>query len=128
MKLVQIDKEFAKKHYTDDVAKRRGEDVRKWLLDYITEGPVVAMVIEGINTVELVRKIAGTTEPKAALPGTIRGDFAHISIAYADKKKKPIKNLVHASGSKKEAEYEIGLWFSEGELFDYKTNHHDDIF
>ena len=128
MKLIHIDINFAKKHYTEDVAKRRGENVRNWLLEYITEGPVVAMVIEGINAVELVRKIAGTTEPKSALPGTIRGDFAHISFGYADKKKKPIKNLIHASGNKKEAEHEINLWFSDSELFKYKTNHHEDIF
>lgn len=128
MKLIHIDKEFAKKHYTEDIAKRRGEKVRNWLLDYITEGPVVALCLEGVNAVELVRKIAGPTEPKEAVPGTIRGDFAHVSYSYADRNKKPIKNLIHASGSKEEAEAEVGLWFSESELFDYKTSNHDEIF
>ncbi len=123
MKMIHIDREFAEKHYTEDIAKRRGEHVRKWLVEYITGGPVVAIVLEGIEAVEYVRKIAGPTEPKSAQPGTIRGDFAHVSYGYADSKKIPIKNLIHSSGSKDEAKSEIRLWFSESELFPYKTAH-----
>jgi len=123
LKMVWPDKEFASKHYTEDIAKRRGEQVRNWLLDYITEGPVIAMVLEGVEAVEHARKLSGPTEPRIALPGTIRGDFAHVSFAYANKKKSPTKNLVHSSGSKEEAKSEVSLWFSEKELHSYKTAH-----
>ncbi len=121
-KMVWIDKEFAKKHYFD-VAERRGEKVLAALLNMITEGPVLAMVIEGVFAVEVVRKIVGGTEPKTAVPGTIRGDFAHHSYAYTDSKGIAIKNLVHASGKKEEADYEIKLWFKDNELHSYKTVH-----
>ena len=81
------------------------------------------MALEGIHAVETVRKIVGPTEPKEALPGTIRGDFAHHSYAYADKKGISVKNIIHASGSIEEAEEEIKLWFSIDELYEYKTVH-----
>lgn len=128
MKMLWIDKEFARKHYTEDISKRRGEHVRNWLLEYITEGPVIAIAVEGVDAVDFVRKIAGATEPKSAVPGTIRGDYAHVSYAHADEKKIPIKNLLHASGSKEEAKAEIALWFSEKELHSYKTVHEEHVF
>lgn len=121
MKQTWVDKEFAKKHYTEDIAERRGEKVREMLLDYITEGPVVAVCFEGINVIENVRKIVGGTEPKSAPPGTIRGDFAHVSFAYADSNNLPVKNLIHSSGNEEEAKNEVSLWFSEKELHSYKT-------
>ena len=121
MKQVWVDLEFAKKHYTEDIAERRGEKVRTRLLEYITEGPVVAICLEGINVIENVRKIVGGTEPKSSPPGTIRGDFAHVSFAYADEKNLPVKNLIHASGDEKDAKHEVSLWFSEKELHSYKT-------
>ena len=123
MKMQWIDTAFAKKHYTEDIAKRRGKHVREWLLEYITEGPVVAIVLEGLHAVEIVRKIVGPTEPRTAPAGTIRGDFALHSYDYADKKKKSIRNLIHASGNKKEAEQEIKLWFEPDELHSYETVH-----
>ena len=128
MKMLKVDKEFAKKHYTEDITKRRGEHVRNMLLDYITMGPVVAAVIEGVNAVENVRKVVGPTEGKSALPGTIRGDFSHVSYGYADEKKIPVLNLIHASGSDEEAEFEVNLWFSKKEIHDYKTANHEYIF
>jgi nucleoside-diphosphate kinase len=121
MKQVWVDKEFAKKHYTEDISKRRGENVRNALLKYICEGPVVAFVLEGVNAIENVRKIVGGTEPKSAPPGTIRGDFAHVSFAYADEKNISVKNLIHASSDEKDAKNEIALWFNEKELHTYKT-------
>jgi len=121
-KMVWVDEEFAKKHYFD-VAERRGEHILKVLLKTITEGPVLAMVIEGVSAVEVVRKMVGSTEPKTALPGTIRGDFAHHSYAHTDDNGVAIKNLVHASGKKEEADYEIKLWFKDNELHSYKTVH-----
>ncbi len=122
IKMKWIDKEFGKKHYFD-VAQRHGEVVLQRLLNSITEGPVIAMVLEGVSAVELVRKMAGSTEPKSAIPGTIRGDFAHHSYAIADEKNVGIKNIVHASGSLEEAKYEIALWFKPDELHTYKTVH-----
>jgi len=126
LKMVCIDKEFAAKHYTEDITKRRGEKVRSMLLDYITEGPVVAMVIEGVDVISVVRIMTGGTEPSKALPGTIRGDFTHHSFSYTDGKEMAVKNIIHASGNAKDAEKEILLWFSIDELYDYKKV--DEIF
>ena len=123
MKMQWINEEFAKKHYTKDIAERRGEHVREWLLQYITEGPVVAVALEGLHAIEVVRKIVGSTEPRTAPPGTIRGDFAFVSYDFADKTKKAIRNLIHASGDKKDAEHEIKLWFEPEELHSYETVH-----
>jgi nucleoside-diphosphate kinase len=121
MKQVWIDEKFAQKHYTEDIAERRGEKVRTQLLKYITEGPVVAIVLEGVNAIENVRKIVGGTEPKSSPPGTIRGDFAHVSFAHADKKNLPVKNLIHASSDANDAKNEVALWFTDKELHSYKT-------
>lgn len=121
LKMYWCDEDFAKRHYTEDVARRRGEHVRKFMVEMLCSGPSVAMVLEGVEAIELVRKMVGATEPKAAAPGTIRGDFAHISYAYADAKKIGIKNVIHASSSKEDAEVEIALWFSQAELFSYET-------
>ncbi len=123
MKMVWIDKEFARKHYTEDIAKRRGEHVRELLLDYIIEGPIIAMAIEGIHAIEVVRKIVGPTEPKVAAPGTIRGDYTHMSFSHADNAKKSVKNVIHASGNAEDAKYEVSLWFTPKELHSYKTVH-----
>ncbi|MEK6837197.1 MAG: nucleoside-diphosphate kinase [Nanoarchaeota archaeon] len=123
MKLVWVDKRFAYRHYTEELAKRAGKHVREMIAEFLTTGPVVAIVLEGINAIENVRKMVGSTEPKSAAPGTIRGDFSHMSYGYADSKKSPVKNLVHASANKKEAEAEVKLWFTAKELHSYKTVH-----
>lgn len=122
-KLVLADKEFSKKHYTEDITIRRGEKVRNALVDFFQVGPVFAMCLEGINVIENVRKMVGSTEPRAAQPGTIRGDFAHVSYAYADAKGIVVKNLIHASSDEKDAKREVALWFSEKELHSYNTVH-----
>jgi len=121
MKMVWIDADFAKKHYFD-LAERRGEHVLNNMVDLMTEGPVVAIVLEGVEAAENVRRIVGATEPKSAAPGTIRGDFAHHSYGYTDEKGKGIRNLIHASGDAKEAKQEIALWFKDEEIHDYKTD------
>ena len=77
----------------------------------MTKCPVIAIVLEGVEIIEYVRKIVGTTEPKAAAPGTIRGDYAHMSFGYADKENISVPNLIHASGNEEEAEAEIKHWF-----------------
>ena len=122
LKLVKIDLDHAKQHYTEEIAEKHGENVRKLLLDFITEGPVVAMVIEGVAAIENTRKIVGDLESKSALLGTIRGDFSHISRSYADRKGIVIKNVVHASSDESTAKKEIALWFSPDEIFDYKRS------
>jgi nucleoside-diphosphate kinase len=119
MKMVWVNREFAKKHYKAHVDK----PFYAGLESMITEGPVIAIVLEGIHAVELVRKIVGPTEPKSALPGTIRGDYAHVSYSYADKKGIAIKNLVHASANNDEAKAEIEIWFKKEELHSYRTVH-----
>jgi|TARA_Y100000031_G_C8167127_1_gene359924 nucleoside-diphosphate kinase len=117
MKMIWIDKEFARKHYKEHVEKA----FYPGLEAMITEGPVISMVLEGVDAVELTRKIVGSTEPKNATPGTIRGDYAHISYGHADEKGIGIKNLVHASATKEESKEEIKLWFKENEMYDYKN-------
>ncbi len=124
MKMVWIDKAFAKKHYSAHV----GKSFYPGLESMITEGPVVAMALEGVHAVENVRKLVGATEPHKAAPGTIRGDYAHVSSEYANSKQAAVKNLVHASGNKEEAEQEVKLWFTAKELHSYKTVHDIHIF
>lgn len=97
-----------------------GKKVRVWLMDYVTAGPVFAMVLEAPHAVELVRKIVGHTLPLLSAPGTIRGDFSFDSSYIANTNKRPIKNLIHASGNKEEAEYEIPLWFTKEEIQSYE--------
>lgn len=87
------------------------------------QGPMIAIVLEGVEVVEYVRKMVGATEPKSAAPGTIRGDYAHMSFAYADGKDIGVPNLIHASGNIEEAEAEIKHWFKENELFEYAPLH-----
>ena len=123
MKLVQAGEETAKSHYTEDVARRRGEHIRKMMVEMLMSGPVVAVCLEGVEAVTLVRKMVGETEPKSAAPGTIRGDYAHVSYKHADDRKMGIYNLVHASGSVEEAESEIKVWFKEDELHEHRPGY-----
>ncbi|HLD28031.1 MAG TPA: nucleoside-diphosphate kinase [Patescibacteria group bacterium] len=123
MKLKWADKDKAGQHYGEDITQRRGEKVRNLLMDFITSGPVLAMVIEGADAIENVRMMAGDTEPKSSLPGTIRGDYSHVSYRHADGQGKAVENIIHASAKKAEADHEIYLWFNEDEIYDYKTVH-----
>lgn len=93
------------------------------LKKYMTSGPVIAMVWEGAHAVELVRKITGGTEPRSAGVGTIRGDFVVDSYQIADSDNRAIRNLIHASGSVKEAQMEIPHWFSAEEIVNYSVPH-----
>lgn len=122
MKMVWIDKEHAGKHYFD-VEARRGKKVFDYNVNFLIEGPVLALVLEGVHAIEVVRKLVGPTEPKAALPGTIRGDFAHQSYSWADSNEMVIRNLIHASSNADDAKREIELWFNPKELHAYKTVH-----
>jgi nucleoside-diphosphate kinase len=113
-------------HHYETIGKmisRRGQAAFDVTISYMQVGPVLAMVLEGVEAVSLVRKMVGTTEPKSATPGTIRGDFSHISFEYANSRGVSIPNLIHASGDVKEAKQEIAHWFTKDELFDYPSVH-----
>lgn len=115
-------------HHYETIGKlisRRGEDAYKRNATAMMVGPVIAVVLEGVNSVAQVRKMVGSTEPHSAQPGTIRGDYAHMTIAHADAEDAGLPNLIHASGDPDEAKQEIAHWFAEQELFDYKNVHQD---
>jgi nucleoside-diphosphate kinase len=122
-KMIFPNKEHYYKHYESigKMVSRRGEKAFDMVLDFMTQGPVIAMVFEGVEAVDLVRKLVGGTEPKSAMPGTIRGDYSHMSFGYADEAGKGIPNLIHASGDPKEAAEEIAHWFKDHEIYDYPT-------
>lgn len=128
IKMRKVDKKFASKHYKQSIADKHGEHVRNYLLDYITATSIVAMVLEGSNVILHVRKIVGNTYPGEADIGTIRGDFAHASKAYAKSAKKALPNLIHASENEKDAKEEIALWFSKDEIHNYKLSHEEHIY
>ncbi len=95
-----------------------GEYVMQQNINYLTEGPVIAMLWRGPHAVDVIRKKVGSTFPKEAAPGTIRGDFGYYSATLANENKTPSYNLVHASGTVEEAEFERKLWFKEDEIYD----------
>jgi nucleoside-diphosphate kinase len=125
VKMLKPDYDHYYAHYENigKMISRRGQKAFDVTLDMMMKGPVIAVVLEGVDAAALVRKMVGTTEPKAAAPGTIRGDYAHMSFAYADTQGVGIPNLIHASGDAEEAKLEIKHWFSENELFEYPTVH-----
>jgi len=105
MKFVQITKQHAEKHYFD----LREKPFYRGLVDYVTSGPVVAMVWQGKNSVKGGRVLVGATNPADAAPGTFRGDFA-LDVG---------RNVIHGSDSVENANKEISLWFNENELFNW---------
>lgn len=110
-------------HFGTDDPKKIGLEVQGWLVDFMAESPVIAIVLEAPHAIEIVRKIRGHTLPQMAQPGTITGDYSFDSSSIANNDKRPIRNLVHASGSDEEAKFEIDLWFTEDELYSYDTVH-----
>lgn len=148
-KMVWPNRELAEKHYPSDRVefikgmghktlenhREAGEDVttifgtedpfaiglqlQKWLVDFLTSGPVIAMVFEGKNAIKVARDVTGHTIPAKAKAGTIRGDYSDDSAIKANSERRSIKNLVHASGDRAEAEMEIQLWFTKEELHSY---------
>ncbi|WP_186577805.1 nucleoside-diphosphate kinase [Aquibacillus kalidii] len=109
-KLMVITEELASQHY----AEHKGKPFFQSLVDFITSGPVFAMVWEGEDIISTARQMMGKTKPNEALPGTIRGDLAVVMN----------KNVIHGSDSPESAEREIALFFSENELQEY--NKHND--
>ncbi|MCD6115076.1 nucleoside-diphosphate kinase [bacterium] len=127
------------KNYQDyglDIKKELGTDdfleigkmVRGWLIDYLTSGPMVKMVIKGIHAIDMVRKIVGSSMPAEAEMGTIRGDFSVDDATAANRDKRAIHNLVHASETPEEAAHELQFWFAPEEIHDYKRAEEDIMF
>lgn len=102
-----------KKDFGSDDPTEVGKIIKKWLVEYMVSGPVVPMVVEGNEAIAIIRKLVGNTLPAKADAGTIRGRFANDSSDNANEEGRCVRNLVHASGNKEEAEYEIGLWFGK---------------
>jgi nucleoside-diphosphate kinase len=123
MKMLVSEEDTAKKHYREELAQRRGETVRQKMIEMLTSGPIIALALEGVEIVDVARKMTGDTEPKKAAPGTIRGDYAHLSYRYADSKGIGVFNLIHASSSPEDAEIEIGVWFKPEELVEHKPSY-----
>ena len=105
-KFVQVDRKLAETHY----AVHKGKPFYDGLINYITSAPVMAMVWEGPNAVAAVRQTMGATRPTEAAPGTLRHDYA-LEVG---------RNLTHASDEPANAEKEVSLWFSAGELVSWK--------
>lgn len=116
----QMDADLAKRHYFD-LEERFGKSVFDVTAGFMQSGPVIALVLQGVQAVSNVRKLVGNTFPDQAPAGTIRGDFAHTSKAYTEANHKVVANLVHASGNLEEAKYEVELWFGPDELVNYET-------
>ncbi len=125
MKMVAPDKEHFHAHYEgiSKLISRWGEDIYRITMEQMTETPVIAVVLEGIEAVSHVRKMVGTTDPKESAPGTIRGDYTHITRAYTNGRGSTLPNLIHASGDSSEAVQEIALWFDKTELYQYANVH-----
>ncbi|MDB5185921.1 MAG: hypothetical protein JWL85_444 [Candidatus Saccharibacteria bacterium] len=124
-KMLQPDYDHYFQHYEGigTLKTRKGEEIFESQMATMQDGPVIAMVVEGVDAVEVVRKMVGATEPKSAQPGTIRGDYAHVSYGQASSIGRGVANIIHASADTNEAEQEISHWFSESEMYDYSTVH-----
>jgi nucleoside-diphosphate kinase len=123
MKMLHPEEDFTKQHYPKSIEERHGKEIYSRIVNYLTMGPVIAFILEGINSIEIVRKMVGETYPDRSLPGTIRGDFAHINKIYANEKNMALFNLIHASENKEDADKEINLWFKQEELVTYEHSH-----
>jgi nucleoside-diphosphate kinase len=120
VKMVWMDADLTRRHYFD-LEDRFGPDVYNAMARFMQTGPVIALILEGVDAISCTRKIVGATYPDQAAPGTIRGDFAHMSRAYANSHKVAVANLVHASGNAEEAEREIDVWFAKDEVHEYRS-------
>jgi nucleoside-diphosphate kinase len=119
-KMLWMDADLTRRHYFD-LEERFGPAVYNAMAEFMQTGPVIAVVLEGVEAVACTRKLVGSTYPDQAPPGTIRGDFAHMSRGYANERGIAVANLVHASGNVEEAAHEIEVWFGKEELLDYPT-------
>jgi len=118
----------AKEQFADLDPEKIGALVNEWNIDFITSGPVVAILLEGLHAIDNVRALAGNTLPTFANPGTIRGDYSLDSPALANMQKRAVHNIMHASGNQEEAQYEEQLWFRKEDIQDYKRTDEDVMF
>lgn len=126
MKMLSPDYDHYYHHYETigKMVSRRGEDQFKVQLGAMQEGPVIAMILQGVEAASLVRKMVGATNTKEAAPGTIRGDYAHASLDYVNAHGVALPTILHASGDADEAKEEIAHWFAESEIYAaYDTVH-----
>ena len=123
MKMVQATDQLLEQHYEEHVDKPFYEG----LADYMKEGPIVAIAVEGVHAVENMRKIIGETSAKDSHPGTIRGRYGHMSMDHADAADRTYKNLIHASEDLEAAEKELTIWFTDEELHDFQLAHEDEV-
>ena len=98
-----------------------GKDIIRTIVHYMTAAPVIALVFEGNESVAVITKLVGTTEPKTSDVGTIRGDYTVDSYSHSSYENRSVRNLIHCSESPEEAEREIALWFKEDEIMQYTT-------
>jgi nucleoside-diphosphate kinase len=114
IKMINAEIETLRRHYSAHIDKHFYQGLEAYLI----EGPIVAMVFEGSESIEKARDLIGHTDPSQAKKGTIRGDLGKDSLERADREKRSVRNLIHASGTKEEAESEIGLWFKKEEILE----------
>lgn len=112
---------------TDDSYKI-GKMVRGWLIDFMTSGPIVKVVVKGIHAIDMVRKIVGPSMPAQAEMGTIRGDFSVDDATAANRDKRAIHNIIHASETPEEVKHELSFWFAAEDIYDYKRAEEDIMF
>jgi len=123
MKMVQATDQLLEQHYEEHVDKPFYDG----LAEYMKQGPIVAIAVEGVHAVENLRKIVGDTSARDAHPATIRGRFAHMSMEHADEAGRHYKNIIHASEDREAAEKELEIWFSDEELHDYRHAHEEEV-
>lgn len=125
MKMLKPGYEHYFEHYEGigTLKTRKGEEIFESTLSSMQDGPVITLVLEGVEAVEAVRKMVGDTQPKTALPGTIRGDYAHVTYGQASQVGKGVANIVHASADVSEAKKEIAHWFKPDEIHTYSVVH-----
>jgi len=119
--LVEKGKSIIKnKGYAEDYdPKTAGKEIVDGLVSDMRLLPVLAMVLEGHNVVNVIRKMAGPTNVEEAMPGTIRGDYSHDTYGLANVSDRPIITVIHASGNVEEAKNEINIWFKPEEVHTY---------
>lgn len=128
MKMLQPTRELAEKHYGDlDVRLTKkgmeGPKLKEQMVEFLSDGPVVAMVVEGVKAVDFVKRLTGSTAPNEAEFGTLRATYAHVSRLHANTTERAIRNLVHASDPDENPEAEINLWFTPEEIVSYQAVH-----
>ena len=157
LKMVWVEKSLVAKHYSDNKeylisvgnktlktyaeygkdpeeelgtkdAYEIGKMVRNWNMEFLSSGPVVAILLEGLHAIDNVRMITGDTIPRFAQPGTIRGDYSLDSPVLANLNKRSVKNIIHAYGSPEEAKFEEELWFRQNEIHQFKRADEEAMF